>query len=95
MIYLLIILPFTVGLLFFLMRGKTRKFTGYLALLVTLINLAYVITIFKKRISTSIPWTGFGIDLSIRLDNFSSFIILAVAVLCVLITLYSTTFIEG
>jgi NADH-quinone oxidoreductase subunit L len=42
----------------------------------------------------SIPWSGFGIDMSIRIDNFGSFILLAVAVFCFLITLYSVAFMK-
>ncbi len=37
---------------------------------------------------------GFGVNFSIRIDQFSSFIILAVAVFCFLITLYSITFMK-
>jgi formate hydrogenlyase subunit 3/multisubunit Na+/H+ antiporter MnhD subunit len=95
MIYLLIILPFVAGLLTLVIPKSIRKITGIFALLITFVNLGYVITLFNKNIMYSIPWMGFGIDLSIRIDHFSSFIILAVAVFCFLITLYSITFMKG
>jgi NADH-quinone oxidoreductase subunit L len=94
MIYLLTLLPFIAGLLIFVIPKKAQKITGYFTLLVTCANLAYVITLFNKKITSSIQWMGFGVDLSLRIDSFSSFIILAVAVFCFLITLYSTTFMK-
>lgn len=94
MIYLLTLLPFIAGLLIFVIPKKAQKITGYFTLLVTCANLAYVITLFNQKITSSIHWMGFGVDLSLRIDSFSSFIILAVAVFCFLITLYSTTFMK-
>ncbi len=94
MIYTLILLPFIAGLLIFVLPKAIQKITGFFALLVTLANLVYAVLLFKKNIITSVPWMGFGINLSIRVDQFSSFIILAVAAFCFLITLYSITFMK-
>jgi formate hydrogenlyase subunit 3/multisubunit Na+/H+ antiporter MnhD subunit len=94
MIYLLILLPFIAGLLIFVLPKSIQKITGFFALLVTLANLVFAVFLFKKDIVTSVPWMGFGVNLSIRIDQFSSFIILAVAVFCFLITLYSITFMK-
>lgn len=94
MIYLLILLPLIAGLLIFVLPKAIQKITGYFALLITLANLVFAVFLFKKDIVTSVPWMGFGVNLSIRIDQFSSFIILAVAVFCFLITLYSITFMK-
>ena len=94
MIYLLILLPFIAGLLIFVLPKSIQKITGFFAMLVTLANLVFAVFLFKKDIITSVPWMGFGINLSIRVDQFSSFIILAVAAFCFLITLYSITFMK-
>jgi formate hydrogenlyase subunit 3/multisubunit Na+/H+ antiporter MnhD subunit len=94
MIYILILLPFIAGLLIFVLPKAIQKITGFFTLLVTLANLVYAVFLFKKDIVTSVPWMGFGVNFSIRVDQFSSFIILAVAVFCFLITLYSITFMK-
>lgn len=95
MIYILILLPFIAGLLIFAMPKSIRKATGIFALLITLADLVFAVLLFKKDLMFSIPWAGFGIEFSIRLDHFSSFIILAVAAFCFLISLYSLTFMKG
>jgi len=95
MIYILILLPLVAGLLIFTMPKSIRKIIGFFALAVTLVGLIFAILLFNKNIIYSVPWAGFGIEFSIRLDHFSSFIILAVASFCFLITLYSTTFMKN
>jgi NADH-quinone oxidoreductase subunit L len=94
MIYILILLPFIAGLLIFAIPKSIRKITGFFALLITLVDLGFAVALFNKNIIYSVPWAGFGIDFSLRIDHFSSFIILAVASFCFLITLYSTTFMK-
>lgn len=95
MIYLLILLPFIAGLLIFAIPKSIRNISGFFALLITLANLGCAVALFKKKIMTSAPWMGFDINLSIRIDSFSSFIILAVAAFCALIVFYSITFMKG
>ena len=56
----------------------------------TALTLLAAILLFKSNISVSLPWSGFGIDISLRLYQFSAFILLAVAVFVFLVTLYST-----
>jgi formate hydrogenlyase subunit 3/multisubunit Na+/H+ antiporter MnhD subunit len=91
---ILVLIPFMAGLLILAVPKSFRKITGFFALLITIINLGYSITLFKKNIIFSAPWMGFNVNLSIRIDNFSSFILLAVAVFCFLITMYSITFMK-
>ncbi len=94
-IYILILLPLIAGLLIFALPKSIRKITGFFALAVTLAGLVFAVILFNKNIIYSIPWAGFGIEFSLRLDHFSSFIILAVASFCFLITLYSVTFMKN
>jgi len=51
--------------------------------------------VFKQGLSYSVPWLGFGIDLSLRLYNFSAFIILSISAFSFLISLYSVVFMSG
>lgn len=64
------------------------------ALTATAINLFLIASLFKKEISYTVPWAGFGIDISFRLYNFSAFILLATAAFGMLITLYSCVFMK-
>lgn len=95
MIYILIFLPLAAGLLVFALSRSAGKITGYLALSASAANLVFAALLFKKNILYSVPWAGFGMDFSIRLDHFSSFIILAAAVFCFLVSIYSITFMKG
>jgi len=95
MINILILLPFIAGLFILAMPKKARGITGFVVLLVTLINLFITIKLFRTTAMVSFPWAGFGIDFALRLDHFSSFIILAVAGFGFLISLYAVTSMKG
>src|SRR3989339_1151495 len=95
MINILILLPFIAGLFILAMPKKIRVITGIVVLLVTLIGLFITIKLFRTTAIISFPWAGFGIDFSLRLDHFSSFIILAVAGFGFLISLYAVTSMKG
>lgn len=86
-----ILLPAVVGILILFLtkiKGLKEGFT----ILVTLINLIIAIMLFGDNIIYSIPWGAFGINMSLRLYHFSSFIILAVAVFAFLVAVYSAAF---
>ena len=78
MINILILLPFIAGLFILAMPKKIRVITGIVVLLVTLIGLFITIKLFRTTAIISFPWAGFGIDFSLRLDHFSSFIPLGI-----------------
>ncbi|MDO8535717.1 MAG: proton-conducting transporter membrane subunit [Candidatus Omnitrophota bacterium] len=61
-----------------------------IALLAVIANLFIAIKLFGQNIDYSIPWAGFGLEFVLRNYHFSSFIMSAVAVFGVLVTLYST-----
>ncbi|MCU0652201.1 MAG: NADH-quinone oxidoreductase subunit L [Candidatus Omnitrophica bacterium] len=89
---LLILLPLAGAVLILSAPQRMRFFKAAPALVITLVNMAIAIIVFKKNIIVNFPWAGFGIDLSFRLDHFSAFIIAAVACFSFLVTLYSSVF---
>ncbi|MDD5086081.1 MAG: proton-conducting transporter membrane subunit, partial [Candidatus Omnitrophica bacterium] len=87
-----IFLPLAAGLLVLLMPKNSRGAKEILSVLAAAANLLVAVFIFNKSINYVIPWAGFGIEFSLRLYNFSSFILGAAAVFSLLIALYSTAF---
>ena len=59
------------------------------------VNLIIAAHLLGKNIALSMPWVGPGIDFSLRLYSFNSFIIISAAVLGFLITLYSVSSMYG
>lgn len=68
---------------------------GYILLILTGIDLYLSAIFLNKQFIFTLPWAGFGIDISFRLYNFSAFINLATALFGFLVTLYSCTFMKG
>lgn len=93
-IFSLIFLPVIAGLLLLLLSDKVSFGKEFILLLSTLVNLILAILKFNQKFMYKFFWAGFGIDFSIRLDHFSNFIILTIAVFCLLISLYSITFMK-
>lgn len=86
-----IILPLVFAALIFAFPKRMRGLAEQIAVLATLVNLVITITLFKNNLAFSFPWLGENIEFSLRLYNFSAFIILAVAGFSFLVSLYSTT----
>ncbi|MDD5128397.1 MAG: proton-conducting transporter membrane subunit [Candidatus Omnitrophica bacterium] len=59
------------------------------------VNFLIAVYLFKKELTFSFPWAGFGIDFSLRLNHFSGFIILAASFFGLLISLYALNFLKG
>ncbi len=89
-IFLPIIIPFATALAALVLPKKLPKALGIVSVAGTALNLVVAAFLFKSNINFSVPWSGFGIDISLRLYQFSAFIILAAAGFAFLITLYST-----
>lgn len=85
-----ILIPVTAAIVVFLAGEKIRWAKEIVSLAALLANLFIAIKIFGQNLSFSVPWAGFGMEFVLRNYHFSSFIISAVAVFGVLITLYST-----
>ena len=89
-----ILVPITAALFVFLIADRIRWGKETVALFAVLANLFFAIKLFGQNINYSIPWAGFGLEFVLRNYHFSSFIISAIAVFGVLITLYSCAFLR-
>jgi len=64
-------------------------------LILTFLNFLLAAFLFKSDLSFSMPWLGFGLDLSFRVYSFNAFIMLSSSIFGVLIALYSSAFMKG
>jgi formate hydrogenlyase subunit 3/multisubunit Na+/H+ antiporter MnhD subunit len=90
-----VIIPVITALLVFALPKKDFLIKSLVSLVGVAANLIIAILLFGQDTSFSIPWTGFGLNFSMRLYQFSSFIILASAGFSFLIVLYSLAFMKG
>jgi len=91
-LFLPIFIPLLAGLLAFIIPKRFRLATEFLALSAVLLNLVVTIVLFKKNLSVTLPWAGWGMECSLRLYHFSAFILLALAGFGCLVTVYSVVF---
>lgn len=89
---LLVLLPIVGAAALFLLPQALKKFSALFTFFVTVINLAIATLLFGKNFSFVYPWLSFGFEFAVRLYNFSSFLLVAAAGFCFLITLYSLVF---
>ncbi|MCK9614128.1 MAG: NADH-quinone oxidoreductase subunit L [Candidatus Omnitrophica bacterium] len=94
-ISLLVILPIGGALILFLLPQSLRKLNAIFTFFVAFINLILAALLFGKNFSYVTPWLNFGFEIAIRLYNFSSFMLIAAAGFCFLITLYSIVFMKN
>jgi len=87
-----IAIPLIAGIITILIPQRIRGIKEAIALLATAATLFVSIRLFGQNITLSVPWLGFGIDFSLRLYHFSSFIILAAQGFAFLFVLYSIAF---
>ncbi|MFH0921784.1 MAG: proton-conducting transporter membrane subunit [Fibrobacterota bacterium] len=92
---MLLALPALCGAVTFLIPQRVRFVRGTLLLATTLINLLLAIKLFGTESIIQQPWLPYGIDFALRIDKFSTFIVLAVAGFSFLIALYSIAFMAG
>lgn len=90
-----ILIPSFFALAVFVCPKVLKGLKEVLAFFAATLNLAVAISLFGKVMHYSHAWLGQGIEFSLRLYNFSAFIILAVAGFGFLITLYSLVFVKG
>ena len=95
MLLLPIAVPAIAALLVFLLPKSDRVFKQAISLGSSAITLAVAIFFFGKTAAFSMPWGGFGIDFSLRLYQFSSFIVLAACGFATLIVMYALSFLRG
>jgi len=92
MLITFILIPVTLGILVFVLPKRARRATGIIALLAAIADFLIAVYLFNKEAICAIPWAGFGMDFSLRLNHFSSFIILAAAFFSLLVVIYSLNF---
>lgn len=92
---LLIIIPVAAGVIIAVFYKIMERLSGAVAILAAALNTWIALLLYNKNIQISIPWAGLGIDLSLRLYNLSSFIVLSLSILYLLITIYSYIFMKG
>ncbi|MDD5044552.1 MAG: proton-conducting transporter membrane subunit [Candidatus Omnitrophica bacterium] len=90
-----IFIPLVAAVLILATRGKPRGLKEALTLVATAATLAISVQLFGKEISFILPWIGHGIDLSLRLDRFSGFIVLFASLFAFLTALYSVVSMRG
>ena len=94
MLILPILIPAVGGTLIFLVPRAQLALARALSLIFSGVALILTIVLFGKELSLSAKWLGFGIDFALKLDSFSSFIVL-VAFFTFLTVLYSAVFMKG
>jgi len=93
-LFLPILVPLSGAILCLAIR-KLQGLRQAAALFAALLNLSLAALLLNSRMAYAVPWLGKGVELSLRLYNFSAFIILAVAGFGFLVILYSTVFMRG
>jgi NADH:ubiquinone oxidoreductase subunit 5 (subunit L)/multisubunit Na+/H+ antiporter MnhA subunit len=90
--------PFLAAALMPLIAKAAKRLQGLLLLVATAAELTLAALLFGKSIHFVQPWLSWGpytVDFSLRLDSFSSFIILAASAFAFLIAVYSAVFMKG
>ena len=90
-----ILIPAAAALLVFLTPKSDRLLKTAVAFLASAATLITAILFFGKTAEFTMPWSGFGIDFSLRLYGFSSFIVLAASAFASLISLYCMASMQG
>ncbi len=92
-----ILLPVLAGCATFLIPRNKGLAGALLALLVNAVNLVTILAVLGlgREAAMAVPWGGFGLEFSLRLYHFSSFILIGAAGFGLLISLYSLAFMRG
>jgi formate hydrogenlyase subunit 3/multisubunit Na+/H+ antiporter MnhD subunit len=90
-----IIIPLFCAIPVLFIPKKLRGVKESVTILALLFNVLASSLLFKNKLSFSLPWMGFGLDFSLRLDHFSGFIVLAICAFGFLVSLYSAAFMRG
>lgn len=89
-----IILPLCFAAVLLFMNSSMKGLRGAVAVTGALANFALAAFLFKKDISLTIPWAGFGMDFSLKLMQFNGFVVLAAAFFTLAIVIYSLAFLK-
>lgn len=95
MILLPILIPAIAALVLFPLPKKDYWIKSALSLIGTVLTLLFAIILYGNTSSYTLPWRGFGFDLSFKLYHFNSLILLASSAFSFLVVLYSMVFMKG
>jgi formate hydrogenlyase subunit 3/multisubunit Na+/H+ antiporter MnhD subunit len=91
-----VLIPAAAGVLALVLPSRERALLpGLIAIAGSAAALAVAILLFPLDMTLTLPWLGYGVDVSLMLSRMSAFILLAVAGFGVLISLYATSFMSG
>lgn len=91
----LIALPIIGGILCLLCGKRASSIAKLLLFIFSAMQAIGVALLYNTELSLLYPWTGFGFDLEFGLDKLSFFIVLAVALFSVLVSVYSIFALKG
>ncbi len=93
MLILPIVIPAAAGVLALILPSRARALLpGLIAVAASAAELAVAILLFPSDMALTVPWLGYGVEVSLVLSRMSAFILLATAGFGILISLYSTAF---
>ncbi len=91
-----VLIPAAAGVLALVLPSRERALLpGLIAIAGSAAELALAILLFPLDMTLTLPWLGYGMDVSLMLSRMSAFILLAVAGFGVLVSLYATSFMSG
>ncbi|MGA2775250.1 MAG: proton-conducting transporter membrane subunit [Candidatus Omnitrophota bacterium] len=93
-ILLPILIPLTAALTVIFLPKNSRSFQGSLTFVAAAFNFVLTAKLFNKELLFNLPWLGKGMDFSLRLYQFSGFIMLSAGFFALLISLYSLSFLR-
>ena len=89
-----ILIPLIAALVALVCPKNSRRAIGLVTFIAAILNFILAVKLFNKELVFDLPWLGNGIDFSLRLYQFSSFIMLAAGFFSLLISLYSLSFLR-
>ncbi len=88
-----ILVPAAAGLLALILPSRERAvLPGLIAVAASAAELMVAILLFPNDMALTLPWLGYGVEISLVLSRMSAFILLATAGFGILISLYSVAF---
>jgi len=91
MLILPIAIPAAAGIIALLASGKVRWIASLLSVIASAAQVAVAVVLFPTDAALTLPWLGYGIELSLSLSRMSAFIVLAIAGFSFLVSLYAAS----
>ena len=91
MLFLPIVIPAAAGVIALLAAGRVKWIASVVAVIASAAQVAVAIVLFPTDASITMPWLGYGIEISLRLSRMSAFIVLAIAGFSFLVSLYAAS----